>query len=70
MVGGSRIAPGDLLVLDTDGACVVAQHRIEDVLVATRERAENEAIARAKYAAGAHSYDINNLRAIVEAGGA
>jgi len=67
VVGGSRIVPGDLVVLDTDGGCVVSQHRIEDVLLLARKRAENEAIARAKYAAGAHSYDINNLRAIVDA---
>jgi len=69
LVGGSAINPGDIVVLDADGACVVAQNRIDDVLVATRTRYETEVAARAKYAAGLHSFDINNLRAIVEAGG-
>ena len=69
-VGGATIAPGDIVILDTDGACVVAQHRIDDVLAASRKRFENEVAARAKYESGLRSYDINNLRAIVEAGGA
>jgi 4-hydroxy-4-methyl-2-oxoglutarate aldolase len=68
-VGGTTIAPGDLVVLDTDGGCAIAQARQDDVIVASRKRAEMEATNRARYAAGEHSYDINNLRQVVLAGG-
>ena len=70
VVGGTSIAPGDLVVLDGDGACAVAFARIDDVLVASRKRAELEARNRARYAAGERSLDINGLRAVVAAGGA
>jgi 4-hydroxy-4-methyl-2-oxoglutarate aldolase len=69
-VGGTAIVPGDLVVLDTDGACAIARARIDDVLTASRKRAENEAKVRERYARGERSYDINDLRKIVLAGGA
>lgn len=69
-VGGTTIAPGDLVVLDTDGACAIAQPRVEDVLVAARQRAENETKNRERYLRGERSYDINDLRKVVLAGGA
>ena len=70
VAGGTTIAPGDLVVLDGDGACAVARARIESVLVAARERVETERRNRARYANGERSYDINDLRKIVTAGGA
>jgi 4-hydroxy-4-methyl-2-oxoglutarate aldolase len=69
-VGGTTISPGDLVVLDGDGACAIERARMSDVLAAARARAELEANNRARYAAGERSYDINNLRAVVAAGGA
>ncbi len=69
-VGGATIAPGDSVVLDSDGACVIAAHRIEDVVLAARRRAANESTVRARYARGERSYDLNDLRKIVTAGGA
>jgi 4-hydroxy-4-methyl-2-oxoglutarate aldolase len=70
VVGGTSIAPGDLVVLDSDGACAVARARIDDVLVASRKRADLEARNRARYVGGERSFDINGLRAVVAAGGA
>lgn len=70
VVGGTTIAPGDVLVLDGDGACAIERARLDDVLAASRARAALEATNRARYAAGERSYDINNLRAVVAAGGA
>ena len=65
-VGGQRIAAGDIVVLDADGAAVVPQARIDDVLEAALEREERERVKRAKLQAGALSYDLDNLRERVE----
>ncbi len=67
IVGGARIAAGDIVVLDGDGACVVAAERAEQVLVASEERQAREAALRAKLEQGALSYDLHGLRAVVEA---
>lgn len=68
-VGGQLINPGDLVVLDADGATVVAATRAESVLEASLAREEAERIKRAKLAAGELSYDLDGLRAIVDGGG-
>jgi 4-hydroxy-4-methyl-2-oxoglutarate aldolase len=65
-VGGTRIEPGDLVVLDADGAVVVARGRADEVLEASRERAERERVKRARLEAGDLSYDLDGLRALVE----
>ena len=65
-VGGQRIDAGDVVVLDADGAAVVPQARIDDVLEASLEREERERVKRAKLQAGALSYDLDNLRERVE----
>jgi 4-hydroxy-4-methyl-2-oxoglutarate aldolase len=66
IVGGARIAAGDTVVLDADGAAVVAQERVEEVLEAAHAREEKERVKRAKLQAGELSYDLDNLRARVE----
>jgi len=65
-VGGATIRQGDVVVLDTDGAVVVEAGRLEEVLAAARARAEREVEKRAKLEAGALSYDLDGLRALVE----
>jgi 4-hydroxy-4-methyl-2-oxoglutarate aldolase len=65
-VGGARIAPGDVVVLDADGAAVVAGDRVDAVLEASLAREEKERIKRAKLQGGALSYDLDGLRARVE----
>jgi 4-hydroxy-4-methyl-2-oxoglutarate aldolase len=65
-VGGVTIRPGDTIVLDADGAVVVRQERVDEVLAASRARLEQEAVKRAKLQAGELSYDLDNLRARVE----
>jgi 4-hydroxy-4-methyl-2-oxoglutarate aldolase len=65
-VGGQRIEPGDLVVLDGDGAAVVEAARAGEVLAASREREERERVKRAKLQAGALSYDLDGLRERVE----
>jgi len=66
VVGGARIAPGDVIVLDADGAVVVEAGRVDDVLAAAREREARESELRPRYAAGERSYDVNDLRRLVE----
>ena len=65
-VGGATIRQGDVVVLDADGAVVVEQARVEEVLAAARARAEGEREKRAKLEAGSLSYDLDGLRELVE----
>jgi 4-hydroxy-4-methyl-2-oxoglutarate aldolase len=60
-VGGQEIRPGDLVVLDADGATVVAAERADEVLQASLAREEKEAVKRAKLEAGALSYELDGL---------
>ena len=66
VVGGAAIRNGDVLVLDADGVAVVEAERVDDVLEASRERAEREVVKRAKLHDGALSYDLDGLREKVE----
>ena len=65
-VGGATVRQGDAVVLDTDGAVVVAHEQVETVLTRARERAEREVEKRAKLEEGALSYDLDGLRQLVE----
>ena len=65
-VGGATIRQGDVIVLDVDGAVVVEQGRLDEVLSAARDRAEREREKRAKLEAGELSYDLDGLRKLVE----
>jgi 4-hydroxy-4-methyl-2-oxoglutarate aldolase len=65
-VGGATIRAGDIVVLDADGAAVVAAERTEEVLAASLEREERERVKREKLQGGALSYDLDNLRQKVE----
>jgi 4-hydroxy-4-methyl-2-oxoglutarate aldolase len=67
-VGGAEIRPGDLVVLDADGATVVAAERAAEVLEASRAREQKEREKRERLRAGELSYDLDGLRAVVEGG--
>ena len=66
VVGGAEIRPGDLVVMDCDGAVVVPAERVDEMLPAARERAERETAVRQRYRDGDLSYDLQGLRALVE----
>jgi 4-hydroxy-4-methyl-2-oxoglutarate aldolase len=66
VVGGATIRQGDVVVLDADGAIVVEHERVDDVLAAARARYERERVKREQLQAGALSYDLEGLRAMVE----
>ena len=65
-VAGARIRQGDVVVLDADGAVVVEQERVDEVLAAGLAREEREREKRAKLQAGAFSYDLDGLRELLE----
>ena len=67
VIGGTQIGPGDLVVLDCDGAMALPIERVDEVLPLALERAEREAVMRTRYAAGELSYDLNGLREALEA---
>ena len=69
VVGGATIAPGDIVVLDADGAAVVPMQQAAQVLEASQARMEREANLRKKLQAGALSYDLHGLRPLVEGAG-
>ncbi len=73
VVGGTRIAPGDLVVLDADGAVVVPAGRAPAVLQSAAALHDIEVQRRQQYEAGALSLDVMGLRrklkGIKEAGG-
>jgi 4-hydroxy-4-methyl-2-oxoglutarate aldolase len=66
VVGGQQVRPGDLVVLDADGATVVAAERAEAVLEASLAREAKEAAKREKLQAGELSYELDGLRDVVE----
>ena len=66
-VGGALIRQGDLLVLDADGVAVVEAERVHEVLVASRQRAQQEEVKRAKLQAGELSFELDGLAANLEA---
>jgi 4-hydroxy-4-methyl-2-oxoglutarate aldolase len=65
-VGGATIRPGDIVVMDADGAAVVEAERVDDVLEASRRREDKERVKRIKLQAGELSYDLDGLRERVE----
>jgi 4-hydroxy-4-methyl-2-oxoglutarate aldolase len=65
-VGGTSIAPGDVVVLDADGGVCIKRERAALVLKASEDRAERETHLREKLLAGQMSYDLHGLRGVVE----
>ena len=65
-VGGTDIAPGDIVVMDVDGGARVKRERVEEVLRASEERLAREDALRKKLLAGQISYDLHGLRDYVE----
>jgi 4-hydroxy-4-methyl-2-oxoglutarate aldolase len=66
VVGGAEIRPGDLVVMDCDGAMALPSGRVDEVLPLALERAEHERAMRERYASGELSYDLQGLREIVD----
>lgn len=65
-VGETQVSPGDIMIMDADGAVCVRQERVAEVLKAAEARFEKEARLREKLKAGETSYDLHGLREFVE----
>jgi 4-oxalomesaconate hydratase len=61
-VGGAEVRAGDVVVLDADGAAVVAADRVDEVLEAALAREEKERVKRGRLQAGELSWEIDGLR--------
>ncbi len=59
---GQLINPGDAIVADEDGVCVVPRALAAEVADRAEARASAEEAKRARYAAGELSLDINEMR--------
>jgi 4-hydroxy-4-methyl-2-oxoglutarate aldolase len=59
---GAHINPGDVIIADDDGVCVVKREEAAAVAAASKARVEKEDAVRARLAKGELGLDIYNLR--------
>ena len=66
---GAHVEPGDIIIADDDGVCIVKREEAEAVLEASRAREEKEAATRKRLQSGELGLDIYGFREKLEAKG-
>lgn len=59
---GALVTPGDVVVADDDGVCIVESQRVEEVAKASEARTQKESATRERLARGELGLDIYGLR--------
>jgi 4-hydroxy-4-methyl-2-oxoglutarate aldolase len=66
---GALVNPGDVIVADDDGVCVVRQQQVDEVLAACASREAREAAVRKRLASGELGLDVYQMRDALAAKG-
>ncbi len=66
---GRAVNPGDVVVADDDGVCIVPREEAATVLAGAQQRVEREASVRQRLASGEMGLDIYNMRDKLAAAG-
>lgn len=67
--GGVIVAPGDLILGDDDGVCVVPKGEAEAVLEQAKARVEDELVSREQFARGETLWNLAGFQKLAEAKG-